>query len=55
MKKKMTTRDFIKQREIINKWIEETQKAYGMEDVSDQQIISYLAQKQLGFHFENEL
>ena len=54
MKKEMKTKDYLKQKEIINKWIEEAQKIYGIEDISDQQILSYLAQKEMGFHSENE-
>lgn len=54
IKKEMTSKDFIKQSKIIDKWIEETQKAYGVKNVTDSQIISYLAQKELGFHSENE-
>lgn len=54
IKKEMDTKDYIKQREIINQWIEDAQKAYGINDISDQQIISYLAQKEMGFHSKNE-
>jgi hypothetical protein len=54
IKKEMTSKDFINQSKIIYKWIEEVQKAYGVKNVTDSQIISYLAQKELGFHSETE-
>lgn len=47
-----TSRDARKQSEIIHNWLKETQEAYNKEDVSDSEIIAYLAQKELGYHKE---
>jgi hypothetical protein len=54
MEKKIewTSKDSVNQSKIIGRWVEETQKAYGIENITDGHIISYLAQKELGFHKE---
>jgi hypothetical protein len=46
----MTGEECLKQSEIIGRWIKETQEAFNKEDVSSDEIISYLAQKQMGWH-----
>jgi hypothetical protein len=51
-KRKWTSKDTLKQSEIIGIWVKETQKAYSIENITDGHIISYLAQKELGFHKE---
>jgi hypothetical protein len=53
-KKQFTSKDALTQSKIINDWIKETQAAYNKEDVSDSDIIAYLAQVKLGFHQQSE-
>lgn len=49
----MNHKQFKQQQSIIDGWISETQKAYNIEDVSDSHIVAYLAQKQMGVHFND--
>lgn len=49
----MNHKQFKQQKSIIDTWCAEVQKAYNIEnidDVTDNHIVTYLAQKQLGFH-----
>jgi hypothetical protein len=54
MKKEFTSKHALMQSKIIGQWIKEAAKAYSVNeiDLKDEQIISYLAQKQMGFHSE---
>jgi hypothetical protein len=54
MKKEFTNKHALVQSEIIGQWVKEAAKAYSVNeiDLKDGQIISYLAQKQMGFHSE---
>jgi len=49
-KKSFTSRDALAQSKIIGDWAEKAQEAYNKEDLSDADIIAYLAQVKLGFH-----
>jgi hypothetical protein len=54
MKKEFTNKHALLQSKIIGQWVKEAAKAYSVNeiDLEDGQIISYLAQKQMGFHSE---
>lgn len=50
-----THEDVKKQDELIQKWAEQTAFAYSIEldDVTDRDIVTYLAQLELGYHKDN--
>jgi hypothetical protein len=54
MKKEFTSKHALMQSKIIEQWVKEAAKAYNINEINleDSQIISYLAQKQMGFHSE---